>query len=62
MQMGFPLEEIQRVMKTTNEKQKIVQILLGQNDINNKSNKEGQLMSLDSENKNDNNKMKDENE
>ncbi len=62
MQMGFPLEEIQRVMKTTNEKQKIVQILLGQKDINNKSNKEGQLMSLDSENKNDNNKMKDENE
>lgn len=62
MQMGFPLEEIQRVMKTTNEKQKIVQILLGQKDINNKSNKEGQLMSLDSENKNDNNKMKDQNE
>ena len=62
MQMGFTLEEIQRVMKTTNEKQKIVQILLGQKDINNKSNKEGQLMSLDSENKNDNNKMKDENE
>lgn len=62
MQMGFPLEEIQRVMKTTNEKQKIVQILLGQKDINNKTNKEGQLMSLDSENKNDNNKMKDQNE
>lgn len=56
--MGFPLEDIQRVMKTTHEKQKIVQILLADKDINNKSNKEGQLIK---DNKNDN-KMKDENE
>lgn len=57
--MGFVLEDIKRVMKVTNEKEKIVEILLGEKDIN-KDNKKGQLMSLDADIKNKN-KMKDEN-
>lgn len=57
--MGFVLEDIKRVMKVTNEKENIVEILLGEKDIN-KDNKKGQLMSLDADIKNEN-KMKDEN-
>lgn len=57
--MGFVLEDIKRVMKVTNEKEKIVEILIGEKDIN-KDNKKGQLMSLDADIKNKN-KMKDEN-